>query len=572
MLLKDIFYYLIISRSGYFDKKYYLHFNQDVRIADVDPLWHFIRMGWKEGRNPSEQFNTNYYLRSNLDVKQLKINPLIHYIKFGKAEGRQTTPQGKSVNGSYNSIDELRVFDEVFASSGAAFTSIRPLRIFQEPPKDSGNCINSEGSTKMINKFAHTLINFLPIYTNKISVIIPTKNAGDDFNQSIKMFTNQDGIEEVEIIIVDSGSTDNTLEIAKAHGAKVIQILPEEFSHSYARNLGAESATGDYLLFSVQDALPPTKTWLYELFTVINENDVSVVSCAEMPRINSDLFYRVISWNHYNFLGVNKQDKIFQMPKDSNYQTLRQNGQISDIACLIPKKLFSEYKYRFNYAEDLDLGIRLIKDGHKIAFLSSTRIIHSHNRPPFYFLKRGYVDNLFLSDIFSDFPVPQGILSTTVDDIIFSYEFVNTQIIEYLSSLKRPTHIDSIEKRIRKIVEVVDKLKYPSIDGINRFSKIDKELQEFLVNLADISRHEIHGDTYQGTIMKNLIGFFNITFSYLHSCYDLADLELINEIGLCFLKEISLISGAHLAYCYITDTSTEKETIKVIHEILREGI
>lgn len=91
-MLKDLYYYLIIAKSGYFDSNYYLRTYPDIRKADINPLWHFIRIGWKEGRNPSSLFNTNYYLVSYNDVKIQRINPLIHYIKFGENEKRVISP------------------------------------------------------------------------------------------------------------------------------------------------------------------------------------------------------------------------------------------------------------------------------------------------------------------------------------------------------------------------------------------------------------------------------------------------------------------------------------------------
>lgn len=79
----------LIRRSGLFDPVYYLFTYPDVRIADVDPLKHFMKVGWKEGRNPSEVFDTVYYLSTNPDVGAMQINPLIHYISYGRREGRQ---------------------------------------------------------------------------------------------------------------------------------------------------------------------------------------------------------------------------------------------------------------------------------------------------------------------------------------------------------------------------------------------------------------------------------------------------------------------------------------------------
>jgi len=84
--------YLAIKRSGLFDEKYYLLHNPDVRRADQDPLMHYIKFGWKEGRNPSEKFDMYYYLNTYPDVKNAGINPLFHYLRHGKYEGRKINP------------------------------------------------------------------------------------------------------------------------------------------------------------------------------------------------------------------------------------------------------------------------------------------------------------------------------------------------------------------------------------------------------------------------------------------------------------------------------------------------
>lgn len=71
-----------------FDREYYLLHNPDVAKAGVDPLLHFMRYGWKEGRDPSASFSVSYYLEANTDVRNAKINPFWHYVVAGKSEGR----------------------------------------------------------------------------------------------------------------------------------------------------------------------------------------------------------------------------------------------------------------------------------------------------------------------------------------------------------------------------------------------------------------------------------------------------------------------------------------------------
>ena len=58
-MLRNIIHYIQISRSGLFDRYYYLKKYPDVRKKDIDPLWHFVAVGWREGRNPSKDFDVS---------------------------------------------------------------------------------------------------------------------------------------------------------------------------------------------------------------------------------------------------------------------------------------------------------------------------------------------------------------------------------------------------------------------------------------------------------------------------------------------------------------------------------
>lgn len=80
---------IIIKTSGQFDATYYRSHYMDVANAGMQPLFHYLRHGAGEGRNPSEQFDTMFYLRKYPDVKASGLNPLYHYVKHGRAEGRE---------------------------------------------------------------------------------------------------------------------------------------------------------------------------------------------------------------------------------------------------------------------------------------------------------------------------------------------------------------------------------------------------------------------------------------------------------------------------------------------------
>ncbi len=91
-MLKDLRSYIVIWRSGLFDKKYYLQNYPDVRKADVDPLMHFVKHGWKEGRNQSSNFGPKLFFITYSDEKETINNGFMHYIRNGKKKARSLKP------------------------------------------------------------------------------------------------------------------------------------------------------------------------------------------------------------------------------------------------------------------------------------------------------------------------------------------------------------------------------------------------------------------------------------------------------------------------------------------------
>jgi hypothetical protein len=75
--------------SGLFDAAWYLLANSDVRVSEMDPLLHFCRYGWREGRRPNPYFDPTGYLEQHPDVRTSDMNPLLHYLRHGDHEGRR---------------------------------------------------------------------------------------------------------------------------------------------------------------------------------------------------------------------------------------------------------------------------------------------------------------------------------------------------------------------------------------------------------------------------------------------------------------------------------------------------
>lgn len=427
-------------------------------------------------------------------------------------------------------------------------------------------------TTPLITKMGPLQEESVPEEDTTVSVVIPVKNAGDDFRHLLSRIRNQKGLNDIEILVVDSGSTDRSMQVSQEFGAKIIQISPETFSHSYARNLAAEQASGDLLLFIVQDALPSSETWLQKLVKVIKDNNVVAVSCTESLREDVDLFYTVLSWNHNRFMEVETEDRIMCKPDDENHLTLRKNGQLSNVACLISKDIFRKYRFMGNYAEDLDLGIRLIKDGHRLALLNSTRIIHSHNRPAYYYLKRGYVDNLFMSQILPDHPVLVIEAEPLVRDLVFIYELVNSIVYEKLRCLIAPCTIKRFSKVVMKTFHTSAKLSYPVMIDIAANGLIDSKFKSFLENLYTAHYSNGRNSPYDGHLLDVVQSFTMMILEFIDEKYKLIDDALLEEFKLCLFKTYAFQVGRLLASCFLQGSESTKAKLRAINDELTEGI
>jgi len=106
-----------------------------------------------------------------------------------------------------------------------------------------------------------------------ISVVIPVKNGAEDLRRCLAGIASQRVDDEVEVVVVDSGSADGSVEVARAAGARVHEIAPHEFNHGATRNLGVSLARGDLLVFTSQDAHAEGPRWLEHLTAPLRADD-----------------------------------------------------------------------------------------------------------------------------------------------------------------------------------------------------------------------------------------------------------------------------------------------------------
>jgi glycosyltransferase involved in cell wall biosynthesis len=233
-----------------------------------------------------------------------------------------------------------------------------------------------------------------------ISVIVPVMNGGETFAELLRVIRSQKKVGVVEIIVLDSESTDDSASIAGTFGCRVIRIPRKEFNHGATRDFGARQARGEYLVFTVQDAVPVSNYWLYGMVSpFFSVPDLGAVTARQFTGPEADLYSLWTNEAVNAMIGLD-EDSVYGLTSSFDFPgwkqldplTRRRASFVDNVSSCIPKKVYGEVPFRpLINAEDIDLGIRMIEKGRKLGFLSSTGVYHWHDREPEYFLKRHYI-------------------------------------------------------------------------------------------------------------------------------------------------------------------------------------
>lgn len=210
----------------------------------------------------------------------------------------------------------------------------------------------------------------------RISVVIPTKNAGSEFRERLNRIQSQ-RVADLELVIIDSGSTDGTVDIAEEMCDKVVVIPPGEFHHARTRNRGAEQATGDILVFTVQDAMPMNDEWLAELVSPIQDGTADVT-------YGNQTAYPSTKPPEKAFYEYFYPDTPVVLTEDDTNDTAEfylNNIFISDVNSAVSRRVWNEFRFddETQMSEDKDFAYRVASAGYIVRYCPDARVYHSHN-------------------------------------------------------------------------------------------------------------------------------------------------------------------------------------------------
>lgn len=134
--------------------------------------------------------------------------------------------------------------------------------------------------------------------TVDMTVFVPTLNGGRQFKQLARHLALQRARYGLDVLIIDSGSTDGTAEFAREMGFRVHVIEPSEFGHGRTRNQAARMSSRSLLALITHDVLPCSPDWPLLFARALKDETVAGVYGRQIPRSASTMEMFFVSMNY----------------------------------------------------------------------------------------------------------------------------------------------------------------------------------------------------------------------------------------------------------------------------------
>jgi len=262
----------------------------------------------------------------------------------------------------------------------------------------------------------------------EISVVLLTKNGQRYLERVLKALLAQRTARPVELIAIDSGSTDGSVEILERFPVRLCRIPPQSFNHGATRNLGASMAQGRYLIFLSQDAEPADAHCLERLVSALDEDDevagaypgfLTRPGCHPMeqretldwPRASAEIGVPVVN------RAVGNPDYLAN-PWPYIYFP-------NTFSC-IRRSVWAKFPFRsVNFAEDQEWAKRVLEAGYATRFVPEAVVLHSHSYPARVQFRRCYDHGSAMRELFGSrqFPSVLRVIPAAIRDLSLDMAF-----------------------------------------------------------------------------------------------------------------------------------------------------
>jgi len=199
-----------------------------------------------------------------------------------------------------------------------------------------------------------------------VSIIIRTLNEEKHLEELLIAVNEQTSpVFNIETVIVDSGSTDRTLEIAKKYNCRITYIKKEEFTFGKSLNIGCDYADGKYLVFVSGHCIPATNTWIHDLVIPLITGEIAYTYGKQIGRDSTKFSERQLFCKYFPDQSSLPQEGFFCNNANS----------------AINKDIWEKYKFdeQLTGCEDMYLAKELVNNGMKLGYVATAPVYHIHD-------------------------------------------------------------------------------------------------------------------------------------------------------------------------------------------------
>ena len=234
-----------------------------------------------------------------------------------------------------------------------------------------------------------------------ISIIIRTLNEekyleellSNIFNQKLSNF-------KIEVVLIDSGSNDNTIKIAESYDVRITNINKRDFSFGRSLNQGCIFSKGEILVFISGHCVPVNNFWLSELIKPLIEEKADYVYGRQQGRDTTKF----------------SENQLFNQLFPPNKKTF--NGEFCNNAnAAITRQSWSKFKFDEDLTglEDLDMGLKITKNGGIVFYTPEASVFHIHDENWSQIFKRYERESIALKKIYPNFSFSiTNLISSTI--------------------------------------------------------------------------------------------------------------------------------------------------------------
>ena len=245
-----------------------------------------------------------------------------------------------------------------------------------------------------------------------VSIVLPTRNGIATLPSVLDAIHRQRLERPLEVVAVDSGSTDGTLDALRGRVDHLIRIAPDTFDHGTTRNLGIEQAHGDVIVLLVQDAVPASDTWLAALIAPVVGDSTGRVAGAfarQVPRVDASPITR-----HYlaRWMAASEVPRSAAIAGRTELDALDPMARLErctfdNVCSCIRRSVWLEHPFRATpIAEDLEWARDVLLAGYRIMYAPTAVVVHSHDRSARYEFDRTRLLHRRLYELFGVRTIP----------------------------------------------------------------------------------------------------------------------------------------------------------------------